>query len=181
MKKALFLIAASLLCAVVFKAYADTSYYVENPQTRVTTGNRYGEDNTGIRNRGFNTSGPADFSQGAGDDISTRSIDYYRSFGTQDTNFLYKLKTCTKAKNSGTKETVYGKTKNGKCHYSYRKLKEGEYVENHCIIPMQTAIGYSTTALDVIEYSEHYPDLAEERLQQNQEIGKIILDYCVAK
>jgi len=95
------------------------------------------------------------------------------------TVFLLKFQTCSPAKNEVTKEVIHGKGKNGMCHYSYKETNEnGSETEYYCIMPMQIAIGYATTALDVFDYAKSNPDISLERLNQNNEIGKIMQDYC---
>lgn len=168
MKKALFLIITFALFTTIISVNADE---------------RFGGMNRGDNPFGNNSEmgarpGKEDSRK---DTVAARTLEYYKNLDETGVNFITKLQTCSKAKNPKSKEAIYGKTKNGRCHYSYKKLEQGEYVEHHCIIPLKTALGYSTTAQDVIDYSESYPEIAAERLKQNNEIGKIILDYCVAK
>ena len=101
-----------------------------------------------------------------------RSQDYYTGMDKKGVVFLQKFQTCSPAKYND--EILYGKTKDGKCHYSYKE--EDEVV--HCYMPMQVAIGYSTTAQDVIDFAEEYASIADERLNQNNEIRNLMLDYC---
>ena len=110
-----------------------------------------------------------------------KDISFFTNLDNNGVKFLTKMQTCSPAKYSETKETIHGKTKNGNCHYSYQMFKDGDLVENHCIIPMKVVLGYATTALDIIEYSEGYQDIASQRHEQNREIRKIMLDYCKIK
>jgi len=118
----------------------------------------------------------------AAEEKNERTIEYYKDFPSEGVTFFEKMKTCSKAKYLPSLESVYGKTKNGKCHYSYKVLDKGDYVEYHCMLPMQTSLAYATTSLDIIEYSSKGIDeLADERLKQNNQILKIIYDYCKIK
>lgn len=98
---------------------------------------------------------------------------------SQDGIYFYKnLERCSPAVYDATNEKVYGITKDGKCHYSYKQLYNGSYVENHCILPMAVVLGYGSTALDVVDYSYTDVKMATDIIQQNNEIRKILLDYC---
>ena len=115
------------------------------------------------------------------EDNTERTQEYFAKLDNNGIRFLTKLQTCSPAKNLETKEVIYGKTKNGNCHYSFEQKTDGELIQNHCIVPMKVMLGYASTALDVNEYSNGYPDIAKQRFEQNTEIKKIMLDYCKNK
>ena len=113
--------------------------------------------------------------------FSERTMEFYSGLPREGVNFYQKLQYCIPSKYEPTMETIYGVTKDGRCHYSYKEYVRGDLTEFHCIMPMQVAIGYATTSLDVNEYSGYNIGLAAERLLQNNEIRKIMLDYCKRK
>ena len=117
----------------------------------------------------------------AEDILQEKTEDFYKNLSAEGVKFYDRMRSCSPAKFSETQEAVYGKTKNNKCHYSYKIREKGETVEYHCIVPLQTSLAYATTSLDVRDFSESFPEVAQERLKQNAEIRKIIHDYCKKK
>ena len=108
-----------------------------------------------------------------------KTQDYFTNLDNNGTVFLLKLQTCSPAKNDATGEVVHGRGKDGMCRYSYKETNEnGDSTEYYCVMPIQIAIGYATTGLDVFDYSKSNPDISLERLKQNNEIGNIMQDYC---
>ncbi|MBQ8476602.1 hypothetical protein IJ531_06025 [bacterium] len=107
-----------------------------------------------------------------------RTESFYSNMTDEGVAFYKKLKSCTPAKYKESKESVYGKTKTGQCHYSFKEYYKGDLVDYDCFMPMSVAIGYATTALDVYEYTKDPSALAYQRLVQNNEIRKVMRDYC---
>ena len=110
-----------------------------------------------------------------------RQITYYTDLPPEGIKFYKKMAVCSPATYLPSMETVYGKTRDGRCHYSYKQYYKGDLTEFHCVMPMQVVIGYATTSLDIIEYYNTNHDLANERMLQNNEIRKLMLDYCARK
>lgn len=106
---------------------------------------------------------------------------YFSALSPSGVKFFERMRSCSPAKYEENLEFVYGKTKNGKCHYSYKQLIGDEYTVYHCMLPMRVALAYATTALDAKDFSEEHPELADERAKQNAEIKKVLQDYCIAK
>ena len=104
-----------------------------------------------------------------------RNLEFYSEAADNIALFYTKMQKCSPMNIKGFNEKIYGRTKNGLCHYSYTENE----VEHHCLLPMKVALGYGSTAYDTIDYSKNSEStLADERLQQNNEIRKIMYDYC---
>ena len=96
--------------------------------------------------------------------------------------FYAKMTTCSPAKLSETKETVSGKNNNGTCKYSVTLFGEKGYETHYCSLPMSVALGYATTMLCYIDNSsEEEKGRRDICFNQNQEILKIMSDYCTVK
>lgn len=112
----------------------------------------------------------------------TRSVQRLAVKPAKIESFYRKLEKCTPAKiqSDGEKVAIYGKTKNGKCHYSYTVSHEDEIVPVQCMFPMSVAVALSSINLDMLdtEYAERAPGISEERAKQLQEIANIAKDYC---
>ncbi|MBR2068258.1 MAG: hypothetical protein IJ877_00715 [Candidatus Gastranaerophilales bacterium] len=179
MKKILFLFLAFITATAVM-VYAASDYYDDdfnNNHNSYRGGyGSYGGDGEEVT---FQLRIPPELTGRIDDSFfQDRTEDFYRSMPDDGVKFYTKIRTCTPAKFASSKEAVYGKTKDGRCHYSFKFLKEGKDVENHCFLPMSVAVGYSTTALDVREYAETNSELSSQRIKQNNEIRKIMYDYC---
>ncbi len=131
-----------------------------------------------------------------------RSVEFYSGLSDNLTNFYDKLKTCSPASSEITKEYVYGKTKNGKCHYSFKEYDKGELKQFQCMLPFNVSYGYATSSLDIIneikkinsasgivgdgaDYNNQayagYSINPEEAVAENNEIRKLLRDYCIIK
>ena len=110
--------------------------------------------------------------------IEDREPDFYTSLSSEGYDFYKKMQSCTPGKFEQTEETVYGKSKNGTCHYSYKLYYNGILKEYHCSLPMKVTLGYASTAMDAHEYADKDEEVAKDRVDQNNEIRKLMLDYC---
>ena len=90
--------------------------------------------------------------------------------------FMKRFQSCLPAKYETDEAEVLGRVRNGSCIYVYKDQKSND--RYYCALPMQVVIGYTSTMLDSIEYASNYPEIAEERTKQNNEIKKIMHDYC---
>ncbi len=78
------------------------------------------------------------------------------------------------------KLAIYGKTKNGKCHYADSVYYRGEITPIQCVVPMPVALALSTTALDSIDdnFEQQAQNIKAERKAQFMDIYKMTQDYC---
>ena len=114
-------------------------------------------------------------------EFEDRTADYYTELDNNGLMFLLKMQSCKPATNEATKEVIHGRTKGGSCYYSYNDTYKNRPVVYDCVIPMRVMVGYATTAYDVYDYSKGNPEISNERLSQNNEIRKIMQDYCKMK
>ena len=110
-------------------------------------------------------------------EFKERTMDFYSDMPSSGIEFYKKMQTCSPAVFEETDERVYGKTKNGICHYSYKLYYKGKLTEYHCYMPTRVALAFASTGLDVYGYSKNDSTLAQERLKQNNEMKKIMFDY----
>ena len=96
--------------------------------------------------------------------------------------FYAKMTTCSPAKSPATQEIVSGKNNNGTCRYSITSFGDKGYETHNCNLPTSVALGYATTMLCYIDnYGDEGQDRREICKNQNQEILKIMSDYCTVK
>ena len=108
--------------------------------------------------------------------------EHYKNFPKEEISNFKKLGTCTPTRfkpkdQQVTKAILYGKTKNGLCHY-YEENPKGKV---NCLWPMPVVVGLSSTILNGAEYALEDPpqtDLFVERLTQFIELIQVADDYC---
>ena len=185
MKKKLFLsfICLTLLGCIVFAA------------TNSTTGNMEGA-NTSSFSKQQPSAKKIDYKEvfekiqgtSSNSTLITRTEEFYRKLHEEllDSEAFYvKFAKCQPAKlkiysenKMVTDEVVYGKTKSNRCHYAQKQILKGETYMLDCTLPMSISIGFATSAYDALEYMDKYSEKSAESIRQNQEISKVLADYC---
>ena len=106
--------------------------------------------------------------------------EYFRNLPKEKGMAFYtKMFKCKPAKFEETTEVIQGKTRNNICRYSFKSYYEGDEVTYNCNLPMPVAVGYATSAYQILDNLDEGTSDFSKYFDQHKEIIKVMHDYCV--